>query len=228
MWKFSAHDKKLLVSDRRKGRSLLTQPILEICWLTTWEFHRMGIISQFPMFHYLPVFQNPQGTGGLGNITFIFDRCYRLTAASCGDTCQIWMWYKESNGTCIWSKISLVAYYCTTSTKMFFQLRRQARQRREYIYRKSIEDRDRTIQEKKEKIKRALDGNLYETYEINVFHGLNIHRAGIILCMHADNERRRYIVTSSPIGGAHAQNDPCWENRCLAWSNISNVVFNLF
>ena len=59
--------------------------------------------------------------------------------------------------------------------KYFFQLRRQARQRREYIYRKSIEDRDRTIQEKKEKIKRALDGNLYETYEINVFRRLNIH-----------------------------------------------------
>jgi len=38
-------------------------------------------------------------------------------------------------------------------------LRRQARLRREYIYRKSIEERDRSIQEKKEKIKRALDEN---------------------------------------------------------------------
>jgi len=38
-------------------------------------------------------------------------------------------------------------------------LRRQARLRREYIYRKSIEDRDRTIVEKKQKIKRALDEN---------------------------------------------------------------------
>ena len=33
--------------------------------------------------------------------------------------------------------------------------------------------------------------------------------AGIILCMCPANERRRYIVTSSPIGWAHTQNDPC-------------------
>ena len=32
---------------------------------------------------------------------------------------------------------------------------------------------------------------------------------GIILCMHPANERRRYIVTSSLIGWAHIQNDPC-------------------
>ena len=38
------------------------------------------------------------------------------------------------------------------------QLRRQARQRREFIYKKSIEDRDRTIAEKKQRLKRALDG----------------------------------------------------------------------
>jgi len=38
-------------------------------------------------------------------------------------------------------------------------IRRQARLRREYIYRKSIEDRERTIVEKKQKIKRALDEN---------------------------------------------------------------------
>ena len=33
--------------------------------------------------------------------------------------------------------------------------------------------------------------------------------AGIILCMRPANERRRYIVTSSLIGCAHTQNDPC-------------------
>ena len=33
--------------------------------------------------------------------------------------------------------------------------------------------------------------------------------AGIILCMRPANERRRYNVTSSPIGWAHAQNDRC-------------------
>ena len=32
--------------------------------------------------------------------------------------------------------------------------------------------------------------------------------SGIILCMGPANERRRYNVTSSPIGWAHTQNDP--------------------
>ena len=32
--------------------------------------------------------------------------------------------------------------------------------------------------------------------------------SGITLCMHPANERWRYIVTSSPIGWAHTQNDP--------------------
>lgn len=44
------------------------------------------------------------------------------------------------------------------SALYILQLRRQARLRREYIYRKSIEDRDRTILEKKQKLKNALDG----------------------------------------------------------------------
>ena len=32
---------------------------------------------------------------------------------------------------------------------------------------------------------------------------------GIILCMRTAKERRRYNVTSSLIGWAHTQNDPC-------------------
>ena len=32
---------------------------------------------------------------------------------------------------------------------------------------------------------------------------------GIIFCMRPANERRRYNVTSSLIGWAHSQNDPC-------------------
>ncbi|CAH1265372.1 IMP4 [Branchiostoma lanceolatum] len=36
-------------------------------------------------------------------------------------------------------------------------LRRQARLRREYLYRKSIEDKEKTIQERKQRLKRALD-----------------------------------------------------------------------
>ena len=40
--------------------------------------------------------------------------------------------------------------------------------------------------------------------------------AGIILCMRPANERRRYIVTSSFIGWAHAQTDPCLVTICKA------------
>ncbi|XP_073991722.1 U3 small nucleolar ribonucleoprotein protein IMP4 isoform X1 [Rhodnius prolixus] len=44
-------------------------------------------------------------------------------------------------------------------------LRRQARLRREYLYRKAIEDRKRVIQEKKERIKRSLDeGSKIDTH----------------------------------------------------------------
>ena len=51
------------------------------------------------------------------------------------------------------------------------------------------------------------------------------YNTGIILCMHPANESRRYHVTSSLIGWAHTQNDPCnttqngqqWRktNRCI-------------
>ena len=44
---------------------------------------------------------------------------------------------------------------------------------------------------------------------VNEAHNLVITRyAGIILGMGSANERRRYIVTSSLIGWAHAKNDP--------------------
>ena len=43
------------------------------------------------------------------------------------------------------------------------------------------------------------------------------------------NERRRYIVTSSPIGWAHTQNDPCysnvkWPQRHLNWTAYKLLV----
>ena len=63
--------------------------------------------------------------------------------------------------------------------------------------------------------------------------------AGVILCMGSANERWRYIVMSSLIGRAHAQNEPClnqsvygvsqwemtlhcnvishWQNPCTEW-----------
>ncbi len=39
-----------------------------------------------------------------------------------------------------------------------FQLRRQARLRREYLYRKSLEDKEKSILERKRKIKESIEG----------------------------------------------------------------------
>ena len=44
---------------------------------------------------------------------------------------------------------------------------------------------------------------------------------GIILYIRPANERRRYIVTPSPFGWAHTQNDP-WEHRKNLYQNITN------
>ena len=41
----------------------------------------------------------------------------------------------------------------------------------------------------------------------STFYVRGIMKAGIILCLHPANERRRYIVTSSLFGWAHTQND---------------------
>ena len=43
--------------------------------------------------------------------------------------------------------------------------------------------------------------------------------AGTILCMRPANDRRRYIVTSSPIGLAHTQNEPC------LWYTSKNILW---
>ena len=45
------------------------------------------------------------------------------------------------------------------TTQFYHQLRRQARLRREYLYRKGVEERERAIQDKKDRLKRALDNN---------------------------------------------------------------------
>ena len=49
-------------------------------------------------------------------------------------------------------------------------------------------------------------------------------QSGIILCMRPANERRRYIVTSSLIGWAHAQNDPCQCNRSMCLETPAPIV----
>ena len=47
---------------------------------------------------------------------------------------------------------------------------------------------------------------LYATVKLNV--NIVVYTV-IILCMRRANERRRHIVTSSLIGSAHTQSDPC-------------------
>ena len=47
--------------------------------------------------------------------------------------------------------------------KLVFQLRRQARLRREYLYRKSLEGRKKAIQDKKDRLRQALEG-MFNSY----------------------------------------------------------------
>ena len=47
---------------------------------------------------------------------------------------------------------------------ILLQIRRQARLRREFLYRKGVEERQRAIQEKKDRLKRALDGEFITLY----------------------------------------------------------------
>ena len=62
-----------------------------------------------------------------------------------------------------WMHCTCANYWCHTHHPhvchdMCTQLRRQARLRREYLYRKSVEDQERTILERKRKIQTAIEG----------------------------------------------------------------------
>lgn len=48
------------------------------------------------------------------------------------------------------------------------QLRRQARLRREYLYRKSVEDKERSVLERKRKLRDALDGTREGVHNIHM------------------------------------------------------------
>ena len=47
--------------------------------------------------------------------------------------------------------------------------------------------------------------------------------------MRPANERRRYIVTSSPIGWVHTQNDPCYSSswQCYSTTNQHHLLLSL-
>ena len=49
---------------------------------------------------------------------------------------------------------------------------------------------------------------------------MTITETGIILFLRPANARRRYNVTSSLIGWAKKQNDPCWNGSCIELTNI--------
>lgn len=51
-----------------------------------------------------------------------------------------------------------MAYIQNLVCYSIFQLRQQARLRREYLYRKALENKEKTIAENKERIKAAIDG----------------------------------------------------------------------
>ena len=62
---------------------------------------------------------------------------------------------------------------------------------------------------------RKIRRNRYTYQDLTLLRDISLYKcsAGIILCMRPANERRRYIVTSSPIGCAHAQKDPWFRAR---------------
>ena len=66
----------------------------------------------------------------------------------------------------------------------------------------------------------------HSDYLLNCFKGtvLNSLCAGIILCMCPANERWRYIVTSSPIGWVHTQNNfhVCWI-VLTHWGRVTHI-----
>ena len=54
-----------------------------------------GLLSQFPPLRYFPSFsESPKHTFAIEYHVYIWHVSPQL---SCGDTCQIWMWLKESN-----------------------------------------------------------------------------------------------------------------------------------
>ena len=66
----------------------------------------VGFLSQFPLFRYFPkVSTLSKDTLYIENHVYIWQVSTQL---SCGDTCQIWMWFKECNG--YFCKIENIAY----------------------------------------------------------------------------------------------------------------------
>ena len=65
-------------------------------WPHIWSAtHGWGLLSQFPPFRYFPIFSALSNhTLAIKYHVYIWQVSPQL---SCGDTCQIWMWFEESN-----------------------------------------------------------------------------------------------------------------------------------
>ena len=74
---------------------------------TTEEFPSLGwgLLRQFPPFRYFPIFSAlPKHTLDIEYYVYLWQVSPQL---SCGDTCQIWMWFKSNSYFC---KIENFAY----------------------------------------------------------------------------------------------------------------------
>ena len=79
-------------------RSLFSRYIFFTLILISLKFNPMGpglgqgLPKQFPSLRFFLIFHHCQNTDYILNNTLIFDSCLQLSG---GDTCQIWMWFKE-------------------------------------------------------------------------------------------------------------------------------------
>ena len=79
----------------RKCWFVKSEVISQYCkWLRLAD-HGWGLLSQFPPIRYFPIFS------ALSNHTLAIEYHVYIWQVSpqlsCGDTCQIWMWFEESN-----------------------------------------------------------------------------------------------------------------------------------
>ena len=74
------------------GSTIMQRPT---CWLLHSPSLGWGLLSQFPPFRYFPIFSALSNhTSAIEYHVYIWQVAAQL---SCGDTCQIWMWFEESN-----------------------------------------------------------------------------------------------------------------------------------
>ena len=136
-----------------------------------------GLLSQFSPFRYFPHFPLLlKQTLAIEYRVYIWQVSPQL---SCGDTCQILMWFRESN-----------RYFCKIEILLTEKLANGA----------LVTPTPEHFSNLQHSIEVVLAEGLRQCHA---------KLARIILCMYSANERRQYIVTSPFIGWVHMQNNPC-------------------